>query len=202
MERIRRITGRAVPIPGDDIDTDRILPARFMKVVTFDGLGQHLFHDERFAPDGTPKPHPLNDPRYQGARIMLVGSGFGSGSSREHAPQAIRRAGFAALIGESFAEIFFGNATAIGLVCVRLAPDALQALVRAVQADPATLVTIDLEARTVRYAGREAPLEIREDARRALTEGRWDPLGELLEAGARLEAFDRRLPCPGRAGSY
>ncbi|AEB11697.1 3-isopropylmalate dehydratase small subunit [Marinithermus hydrothermalis] len=202
MERIRQITGRAVPVPGDAIDTDRILPARFMKVVTFDGLGRHLFHDERFAPDGTPKPHPLNDPRYQGARILLVGSSFGSGSSREHAPQAIRRAGFQALIGESFAEIFFGNATAIGLVCVRLAPDALQTLVQTVQADPTTLVTIDLEARTVRYAGREAPLEIREAARRAFLEGRWDPLDELLEAEPSIEALDRRMPCPGRAGSY
>ncbi|KIX84392.1 3-isopropylmalate dehydratase small subunit [Thermus filiformis] len=199
LERITTIRGRAVPLRGKDIDTDRILPARFMKALTFEGLGQYLFYDERFDERGNPKPHPLNDPRYQGATILLVESGFGSGSSREHAPQAIKRAGFRALIGESFAEIFFGNATAIGLPCVALAPEDLGVLFQMVEENPELEVEIDLVQKEVRFGGRVAPLSIREEAREALVEGLWDPIGELLQAGELLDEFDRKLPYPRRA---
>jgi len=199
LEKFTVIKGRAVPLRGEDIDTDRIIPARFMKSVTFEGLGQYLFYDERFDEKGNPKPHPLNDPRYQGATILLVEAGFGSGSSREHAPQAIKRAGFRAIIGESFAEIFFGNATAIGLPCVSLAPEDLAVLFQAVEQDPNLEVEIDLVNKEVRFGDRVAPLFIREEAREALTEGLWDPIGELLQAGELLDQFDRKLPYPRRA---
>jgi 3-isopropylmalate/(R)-2-methylmalate dehydratase small subunit len=199
LEKFTVIKGRAVPIRGEDIDTDRIIPARFMKSITFEGLGQYLFYDERFDEAGNPKPHPLNDPRYQGATILLVESGFGSGSSREHAPQAIKRAGFRAIIGESFAEIFFGNAIAIGLPAVTMAPEDLAALFQAVEANPELEVEIDLVNKEVRFGGRTAPLFIREEAREALVEGLWDPIGELLEAGELLDEFDRKLPYPKEA---
>ncbi|WP_038056238.1 3-isopropylmalate dehydratase small subunit [Thermus amyloliquefaciens] len=199
LEKFTVIRGRAVPLRGEDIDTDRIIPARFMKVLTFEGLGQYLFYDERFDEKGNPKPHPLNDPRYQGASLLLVEAGFGSGSSREHAPQAIKRAGFKAIIGESFAEIFFGNATAIGLPCVTLAPEDLRALFQAVEADPSLEVEVDLLAKEVRFGGRVAPLALPEAAREALTQGLWDPIGELLEAGSLLDEFDRKLPYPRRS---
>jgi 3-isopropylmalate/(R)-2-methylmalate dehydratase small subunit len=199
LEKLTVIKGRAVPIRGEDIDTDRIIPARFMKSITFEGLGQYLFHDERFDEAGNPKPHPLNDPRYQGATILLVESGFGSGSSREHAPQAIKRAGFKAIIGESFAEIFFGNAIAIGLPAVTMAPEDLAVLFQAVEANPELEVEIDLVNKEVRFGDRTAPLFIREEAREALVEGLWDPIGELLEAGELLDEFDRKLPYPKEA---
>ncbi len=199
LEKFTVIRGRAVPLRGEDIDTDRIIPARFMKALTFEGLGQYLFYNERFDERSNPKPHPLNDPRYQGATILLVESGFGSGSSREHAPQAIKRAGFKAIIGESFAEIFFGNATAIGLPCVTLSPEDLGVLFQMVEEDPSLEIEIDLVNKEVRFGDRVAPLSIREEAREALVEGLWDPIGELLEAGALLDEFDRKLPYPRRA---
>jgi len=199
LEKFTVIKGRAVPIRGEDIDTDRIIPARFMKSITFEGLGQYLFYDERFDEAGNPKPHPLNDPHYGGATILLVESGFGSGSSREHAPQAIKRAGFKAIIGESFAEIFFGNAIAIGLPAVTMAPEDLAVLFQAVEANPELEVEIDLVNKEVRFGGRTAPLFIREEAREALVEGLWDPIGELLEAGELLDEFDRKLPYPKEA---
>lgn len=199
LEKFTVIRGRAVPLRGEDIDTDRIIPARFMKALTFEGLGQYLFYDERFDERSNPKPHPLNDPRYQGATILLVESGFGSGSSREHAPQAIKRAGFRAILGESFAEIFFGNATAIGLPCVSLAKEDLERLFQAVEQDPTLEITVDLVAKEVRFADQAVPLSLREEAREALVEGLWDPIGELLQAGELLDAFDRKLPYPRRA---
>ena len=151
---VERVTGTAVAVPGDDIDTDRIIPARYLKSVTFDSLGAALFIDERFAPDDTPKGHPLDDPARAGARVLVSGANFGCGSSREHAPQAIARAGFGAVVAGSFAEIFFGNATGIGLACVRLGEDDLADLTRRVQEDPALPVTVDLGAMRVEAGGR------------------------------------------------
>ena len=118
--KIEHVAGPAVHVPGEDIDTDRIIPARFLKCVTFDGLGEQLFYDVRFAPDGSATGHPLDDPRYARAQVLVADRNFGCGSSREHAPQAIAKRGFRAIVAESFAEIFFGNATAIGLPCVAL----------------------------------------------------------------------------------
>src|SRR6201996_9444377 len=118
LQKISKITGTCLVVPGDDVDTDRIIPARFMKCVTFDGLGEFLFHDVRFDENGKPKAHPLNDPAFQGATILIGGRNFGCGSSREHAPQAIYRYGFRAIVAESFAEIFFGNSITLGIPCV------------------------------------------------------------------------------------
>ena len=202
MEAIKQVRGRAVVIPGDEIDTDRIIPARYLKAITFDGLGEALFYDERYDEAGNPKNHPLNRPERQGASIMVVGAGFGSGSSREHAPQAIKRAGFKAIIGESFAEIFFGNATQIGLVCVTLDPEDLGVLAEWVEAHPEGEVEVDLEAREVRFGGRVAPLAIREAAREALISGRWDPLAELMEAMDEIHKRDAARPGPGKRGGY
>jgi 3-isopropylmalate/(R)-2-methylmalate dehydratase small subunit len=194
LEQIKQVTGRAVHVPGNDIDTDRITPARYLKVVTFDGLGEALFYDERFNPDGSEKPHPLNDPRFKGASIMLVGANFGCGSSREHSPQAIYRAGFRAIIGESFAEIFFGNATALSMPCVVADRADIEALAAAVEASPQMLVTLDLEQLEVWYDDTRFPVRLPDTARRALVGGRWDPIADLLEAGELLEAASARLP--------
>lgn len=196
LEKIQQVTGRAVHVPGNDIDTDRITPARYLKVVTFDGLGEALFYDERFNPDGSPKPHPLNDPRFKGASILLVGANFGCGSSREHSPQAIYRAGFRALIGESFAEIFFGNSTALSMPCVSASKADIEALAAAVEQDPALEVTVDVERLEVRYAERSFRVSLPESAQKALVSGRWDPIADLLEAGS---CSSRPRPgCPKR----
>ncbi|RIH88502.1 3-isopropylmalate dehydratase small subunit 1 [Calidithermus terrae] len=194
LEKIQQVSGRAVHVPGNDIDTDRITPARYLKVVTFDGLGEALFYDERYAPDGSQKPHPLNDPRFKGASIMLVGANFGCGSSREHSPQAIYRAGFRALIGESFAEIFFGNSTALSMPCVSASKADIEALAAAVEENPALEVTVDVERLEVRYAGTAFGVSLPESARKALVSGRWDPIADLLEAGELLEQASARLP--------
>jgi 3-isopropylmalate/(R)-2-methylmalate dehydratase small subunit len=193
LEKITRIAGTGVYIPGDDIDTDRIIPARYLRCVTFDGLGEGLFYDVRFSEDGSPKAHPLNDPRYAGATILLSGANFGCGSSREHAPQAIYRAGFRAVIAQSFAEIFFGNATTLGMVCVEATAEQLRTLVAATETDPDAEIIIDVENQTVTVAGQTHHVSIRDTARSALTAGRWDAIGDLLEADDAVTEAARRL---------
>ncbi len=202
MPPIKEIRGRGLPLPGDDIDTDRIVPARFLKTVTFDGLGEALFYDERFDAEGRPKDHPLNDPRFRGAKILVVNAGFGTGSSREHAPQAIKRAGFEAIVGESFAEIFFGNATQIGLVCVTAAPEDVAHLMETLERAPETELVLDLDARELRYAGRAVPVFLPEAVREAFLKGRYDPLEVLLEAMDRVRALDEARAAPGKPGVY
>src|SRR3954470_9172239 len=150
LAKIERVEGRGVHVPGEDIDTDRIIPARFLKCVTFDGLGEHLFRDVRYGEGGQKIDHPLNDPRYQGATILVCGRNFGCGSSREHAPQSIAKAGFRAVVAESFAEIFFGNSVALGMPCVSLARPDLDRLAALVTREPEVELTLDLEARIVR----------------------------------------------------
>jgi 3-isopropylmalate/(R)-2-methylmalate dehydratase small subunit len=194
LEQIKQLEGRAVYIPGNDIDTDRITPARYLKVVTFDGLGEALFFDERFNADGSQKPHPLNDPRFKGASIMLVGANFGCGSSREHSPQAIYRAGFRSIVGESFAEIFFGNATALGLPCVTAFRESIESLAQAIEQDPGLRVRVDVENLEVRYGDRSFAVSLPATAQKALIQGRWDPISDLLEAGELLEQASARLP--------
>ncbi len=197
LEPIRTVRGRAVVLPGDDIDTDRIIPARFLKCVTFDALGPQLFYDERFAEDGTPKAHPLNAPEAEGATILVSGQNFGSGSSREHAPQSIHKAGFRALVAGSFAEIFFGNATTLGMPCVTLDPEDLGVLQAQLRAAPETIVEVDVAAREVRAGERVFPAHLPDGAHGALVEGRWDPLGDLLEAADDAVALADRLGYAG-----
>lgn len=181
MEKFREITSVAAPVPASNVDTDRIIPARFLKCVTFDDLAAGLFHDERFDEGGSPKGHPLDEPARAGASVIVTGDNFGCGSSREHAPQAIRRAGFTAVIAGSFAEIFFGNATTIGLVCAAMADGPRAELAALVAARPDLTVEVDVARSEVRAAGRTFPVEIRASAREALVSGYWDPLGELLD---------------------
>lgn len=192
LQKITRITGKGVYVPGDDIDTDRIIPARYLRCVTFDGLGAALFYDVRFE-NGTPKAHPLNDPRYKDASIMISGSNFGCGSSREHAPQAIYRAGFKAIIAESFAEIFYGNATALGMPCVEASTEQLRTIVAAIETSPETDIVIDVENETVTIAGQTHHVTIRQSAKEVLVNGRWDPIGDLLEAGELIGRTAARL---------
>lgn len=181
LAKISQVAGRAVCVPGDDIDTDRIIPARFMRCVSFDGLGQYAFYDERFGPDGAEKPHPINDPRFAGASILISGSNFGCGSSREHAPQALYRHGFRAILAESFAEIFFGNSTTLGIPCMVLAPSDLRALAGLVEADPQLEVICDVHGGRVTAADMDFPATLPPHAREALLVGKWDAIADLLE---------------------
>jgi len=194
LEPILQVVGRGVVVPGDDIDTDRIIPARYMKVVTFDGLGEFLFRDVRTAEDGRSTGHPLDATEREGAEVLVSGRNFGCGSSREHAPQAIQRAGFRAVVAGSFAEIFFANSTTLGLVCLALAPEALAALGAAVDADPSAELRIDVATASVEVAGRRYPGYLPATARDALLSGRFDPLAELLANDAGIAATAANLP--------
>jgi len=194
LEKVLKVSGSAVYVPGDDIDTDRIIPARFMKCVTFDGLGAHLFHDVRFNEDGSKKAHALNAPERQGAKILLSNSNFGCGSSREHAPQALSKYGFKAVIAESFAEIFFGNSTTLGIPCVSVSHESVLALAAATEKNPALEFTIDLEKQVVTAGELSVPFTIKPGARDALTRGMWDPIGQLLDGAPAVKELTKRLP--------
>jgi 3-isopropylmalate/(R)-2-methylmalate dehydratase small subunit len=181
LEPIKKVVGRGVHVPGDDVDTDRIIPARYLKCVTFDDLGAHLFRDVRFDQDGNAKGHPLDDPRFAGASVLLAGANFGCGSSREHAPQSIYRHGIRAIVGVSFAEIFFGNCVTLGLPCLEVDRADIKPLAEAVATDPAVQVTVDVENCRVSAGALVVSARIPESARSALVEGRWDPIADLLE---------------------
>jgi 3-isopropylmalate/(R)-2-methylmalate dehydratase small subunit len=188
LAKVEQVSGRGVYVPGDDIDTDRIIPARYMKCVTFDGLGEFMFYDVRFDENGNKRKHPLNDPKYAGAKILISGSNFGCGSSREHAPQAIYRYGFRAVIAQGFAEIFFGNSTTLSMPCVCATREDIKKITDAVEADHQTGITIDLKSSQIRFGSQSVPCMIRESARTALISGTWDPIAELLEGAGDVEA--------------
>jgi 3-isopropylmalate/(R)-2-methylmalate dehydratase small subunit len=194
LEKITSVTGRGVCVPGNDIDTDRIIPARYLKCVTFDGLGEGLFYDVRYHPDGTAKSHPLNEPRFKGAKILLSGANFGCGSSREHAPQAIQKYGFRAVIAESFAEIFFGNSITLGLPCLSAGREDIARLAAAIEANPALELVVDVEKQEVHFGGQAIKAGLRESARDALVHGRWDAIGELIEGLPDMKTTAARLP--------
>jgi 3-isopropylmalate/(R)-2-methylmalate dehydratase small subunit len=191
MSRIDRIRGTALPLRGDDVDTDRIIPARYLKAVTFEGLGAHAFEDDRKALSGA---HPFDDPRFSLATVLLVNRNFGCGSSREHAPQALYRRGLRAVVGEGFSEIFFGNSVALGLPCVTVSRGDASALQDLVERDPGTQLVVDLEARCVIAGAFEAPLTLPAAARDAFITGRWDGLNALLERFEEVRALAARLP--------
>lgn len=174
------VEGRAVPIRGNDIDTDRIIPARFMKVVTFEGLGQYAFYDQRYGEDGSTREHPFNDSRYQGAKILLVNANFGCGSSREHAPQALARWGIQAVIGESFAEIFSGNCTAMGIPAVAVPHESIEALISRVEAHPETVINVNVREGTISADDLYFEFELPPASRSALIAGTWDSTSTLL----------------------
>jgi 3-isopropylmalate/(R)-2-methylmalate dehydratase small subunit len=194
LEKITKISGTAVHVPGNDLDTDRIIPARFLRCVTFDGLGEHLFRDARTGEDKKPNAHPLNDARFRGATVMLVNQNFGCGSSREHAPQSIAKAGFRAIVGESFAEIFFGNATTLGMPCVTVTHDAVLALAKAVEEKPDTIVEVNLEKNTVSAGTLSFPCSMKPSAREALLAGDWDPISRLLDGKDAVKKVAKNLP--------
>jgi len=193
LAKIIEVKGRAVEVAGDDIDTDRIIPARFMKCVTFDGLGEYLFYDVRFDDEGNKKDHKLNDPRYSEASIILSGMNFGCGSSREHAPQSLYRAGFRAVIAGNFAEIFFGNSTNLGIPCVSMSEDHRQYLGELISGNPDICVTIDLVDLKVRAGDDSFPVDLRAGARDSLMNGMWDPLDELLLKSERVDQLSKSL---------
>jgi 3-isopropylmalate/(R)-2-methylmalate dehydratase small subunit len=188
LAKVTQVTGTAVHVPGQDIDTDRIIPARFMKCVTFDGLGEYAFYDVRKNADGSDKAHPLNDDRFKGASILLSGANFGCGSSREHAPQALYRYGFRAVIAESFAEIFFGNCTTLGIPCVVATAQDIQVLANEIERNPKLEVTVDLTSEKVFFEDEEMPITVLHSAREALTTGQWDPIAALLDNKDKVDA--------------
>jgi 3-isopropylmalate/(R)-2-methylmalate dehydratase small subunit len=199
IEIIREVTGTALPLPGDNIDTDRIIPARFLKSVSFEGLERHLFEDDRAQVDAQGgAPHPFSDPRYAAATILVVNANFGCGSSREHAPQAIRRRGIRAVLGESFSEIFFGNSVALGLPCVTAAPEAVDTLLQMVTRDPALAVAVDLSELQVTAGPHRFAISMPAAARDGFLDGSWDATGLLLDRYEEVEAVAARLPYVGR----
>jgi 3-isopropylmalate/(R)-2-methylmalate dehydratase small subunit len=186
----RQVVGRGIALPGNDIDTDRIIPARYLKSVTFEGLGEHVFGDERTA---VPE-HPFNRPQYQGASILITGLNFGCGSSREHAPVALRDWGVSAIVAGSYGEIFFGNCTANGIPCLVVEPPDLDWLLREVEKHARDAVEVDVERREVRFRGRALAARIPEGARNQLVTGGWNAMGVLLDAGDAIERTARALP--------
>jgi 3-isopropylmalate/(R)-2-methylmalate dehydratase small subunit len=173
-ETVKYASGTAIPMRGNDIDTDQIIPARFMKVVTFDGLGEFAFFDQRFDDDDNPKDHPFNEDRYQNANILVVNANFGCGSSREHAPQALMRWGIDAIIGESFAEIFAGNCLALGIPTVTADHETISSLQQWVENNPDKTVELDVEEELVRYGETQTGVSVDTAQRKALVEGVWD----------------------------
>jgi 3-isopropylmalate/(R)-2-methylmalate dehydratase small subunit len=190
MNERRRIVGRGVPLPGNDIDTDRIIPARYLKSVTFEGLGEHVFEDERKA---VPE-HPFNRPQFKGASVLIAGQNFGCGSSREHAPQALRHWGIAGIVAGSYGEIFFGNCTANGIPCLVAEPADVDWLLREVEKHPTQALELDVEREEVRFRGRVLRARIPEGARNQLVTGSWNEMGVLLGAGDAIERTARALP--------
>ena len=194
LSPIKNVKGRAVPIEGDDIDTDRIIPARYMRCVTFDGLGEFLFRDIRQTPEGKSTNHPIDQAQFKGSTILVSGMNFGCGSSREHAPQAIVRAGFKAVIAGNFAEIFFGNSTTLGLPCVSAKKEDLQALTQLISAEPKTEVQIDLENLKVTAGKLSFQVTMKASAQQGLLSGRYDAIADLLANLPKVKELAAQLP--------
>jgi 3-isopropylmalate/(R)-2-methylmalate dehydratase small subunit len=191
VAQIKQITGTGIPLRGNDIDTDRIIPARFLKCVTFDGLGQQVFADDRAALNGD---HPFDQPQYQQASILVVNRNFGCGSSREHAPQAIARWGVKALLGESFAEIFFGNCVAIGIPCLTASGDIVTEVQNFLEIHPTADITLDLVAQKVIVGQGSLTVSIPEGVRQAFLAGTWDACGQLVANAEAIAATATQLP--------
>lgn len=191
MSQIQIISGSGIALKGDDIDTDRIIPARFLKCVTFDGLGEHVFEDDRAQRQGT---HPFDQPQYQNAEVMVVNRNFGCGSSREHAPQAIARWGIQALVGESFAEIFFGNCVAMGIPCVVADAEDVKTLQAAIEANPETPITINLDTMQVNYGDGAIAVRMGDGPRQMFLSGTWDACGQLVAQEPQIRETSLQLP--------
>jgi 3-isopropylmalate/(R)-2-methylmalate dehydratase small subunit len=192
--KIARVSGTAVPIRGNDIDTDRIIPARYLKEVTFARMGQYPFFDERFDSSGKKKDHAFNDSEYKGATILFVNRNFGCGSSREHAPQALYRFGIQAIVGESFASIFAGNCTMMGLPTVTVGAKEIDRLMKTVEQNPRTEYTVDLESKTLSYGDQKLSIDLPETYRTALTTGSWNSTAMLRANLGRVKETASKLP--------
>jgi 3-isopropylmalate/(R)-2-methylmalate dehydratase small subunit len=192
--KITAICGTAVPIRGNDIDTDRIIPARYLKEPTFVRMGDYPFFDERFDPSGKKKDHPLNDPEYRGASILFVNKNFGCGSSREHAPQALYRFGIKAIVGESFAAIFAGNCTMMGLPAVVVGAKEIDQLIKSVEENPRTEYSVDLQSKTISYGNQKLRFDMPETYRTALTQGYWDSTALLRANLDQVKRTAAKLP--------
>jgi 3-isopropylmalate/(R)-2-methylmalate dehydratase small subunit len=188
------ISGRGIPLRGHDIDTDRIIPARFLKSVSFSGLETHAFEDDRKQLAERGQVHAFSNPRYAGARVLIVNGNFGCGSSREHAPQALQRWGIRAIVGESFSEIFFGNSVALGMPCLTVTGPDAEALQSAIEADPQVEVTVNVGQQSVEVNGKKYQASIPAGAREAFTAGTWDATGLLMDDFDRVRAVAKNLP--------
>jgi 3-isopropylmalate/(R)-2-methylmalate dehydratase small subunit len=192
--KVTRVSGTALPVRGNDIDTDRILPARYLKEVTFERMGEYPFYDERFDASGTPQSHPFNDEKYKGASFLFVNKNFGCGSSREHAPQAILRFGIHAIVGESFAAIFAGNCIMLGIPTVMVSPEAIGELMQTVESASDTSFTVDLRSKILSYNGKQIPIDLPETHRNALTTGAWDSTSLLRGNLGKVKEVAYKLP--------
>jgi len=191
--KVIKVTGRAIPVIGDDIDNDRIIPARYLKEITFSKMGDYPFFDERFNSDGSNKKHVFNDDRFHGASILLTNVNFGCGSSREHAPQALHRWGIKAIVAESFAEIFLGNCVMLGVpVVVASKSDVTKLQVIAIQ-DPNVEFSINLNDMTVTAGNLSVSVAMHPSIRKALVEGIWDSTSMMLENADQVENVSERL---------
>ena len=188
---IQRVQGRALVVAGEDIDTDRIIPARFLKCVSFDALGDQVFADDRKELNGD---HPFDQSQFQGASILVVNGNFGCGSSREHAPQALMRWGIRAVVGVSFAEIFFGNCLALGIPCVTAVPDEIHAIQAAIQSDPSLSWTLDLNAMQLSTSAASWGIGVEPGPCEMLRSGRWDATSQLLDHGSQVKTLMEGLP--------
>ena len=193
-QEIKAVTGRGIPVRGEDIDTDRIIPARYLRVVSFDGIEAHVFEDDRAALTATRAVHPFDDGRFQGASVLVVNRNFGCGSSREHAPQAIARWGITIIVGESYSDIFFGNSGVIGLPCVTAAKSDVERLQTAIEANPAAEVRVDLVGMTCTWPGGSCTVTMPAAVRDAFVTGAWDTTGMLLDRFEQVRAVAARLP--------
>ena len=192
--KITKISGPAIPVRGNDIDTDRIIPARYLKEVTFARMGEYPFFDERFDEAGEQKPHPFNDPKYKGASILLVNKNFGCGSSREHAPQALFRFGIHAIVGESFAAIFAGNCTMMGVPTVTVSHDQVELMMKSVEQSPQTQFTVDIEQKTIIFGEHRIAIDLPETYRSALSSGSWDSTALLRSNLEQVKKTASKLP--------
>lgn len=191
MSKVKQISGKAIAVEGNDIDTDRIIPARFLRCVTFDGLGEHAFEDDRIQTNGE---HPFDQSQYQGASILVVNNNFGCGSSREHAPQALSKWGIKAIVGQSYAEIFFGNCVAIGVPCLIASPEEVQQLQELIKEHPQTNFTVDLETMTLKGDSLSVPVQMNEGSKQMFLEGTWDNCGQLVSNTESIKATANYLP--------
>ena len=191
---VSAVEGTGIPVRGNDIDTDQIIPARFLKILTFDGLGQFAFFDQRFDDRDNPKEHPFNEQKNQGANVLVVNANFGCGSSREHAPQALMRWGIDAIIGESFAEIFAGNCLALGIPTITADSETVETLQDWIEANPGEPIEIDVEAETVTYDDNTIDATVDDAQRKALVEGIWDTTALMKSNADAIEATAESLP--------